>query len=257
MDGDVNLKLSDKENRFGIVEKDSRLPAQDAKDGSQSAASGDLLDPSTVPLAVSPTPAGPRRPSPAGNALWHGLTATTFLPDTLRLRTDHLAAELRRELRPVGVVQLVLVDEIARHAAGMELAGHAEGSILRYCGQQQAQLDLLLDGDGPINADAIVTAAVSSQPLERLGRYRRLHERGFHTALSRLRDLQATRQESHTALNSRDFATNTSVGSTYGSAPASRSGPVPAVATATGTGWPASAGNAARAAFNWASAGAV
>ena len=197
MEGDVNLKLSDREDRFGIIEEDSDLPAQDAKDGSQPAASGDLLDPSPVPLVVSPTPAAPRRPSPAGNALQHGLAATTFLPDTLRLRTDHLAAELRRELRPVGAVQFVLVDEIARHAAGMELAGDAEGAILRYCGQQQAQLDLLLDGDGPINADAIVTAAVSSQPLERLCRYRRGHERGFHAALSRLRDLQATRQESH------------------------------------------------------------
>ncbi len=198
MDGDVIPKQSDRDNRFGIIAEDSHRPAQDAKDGSQSAASGDLLDPSTVPLAVSSTPAGSRRPSPAGNAVRHGLTATKFLPDTLRLRTEHFAAELGRELRPVGCLELFHVNEIARHAAGMELAGHAEGAILRYCGQQQAQLDLLLDGDGQINADAIVTAAVSSQPLERLGRYRRLHERGFYSALSRLRDLQATRQESHT-----------------------------------------------------------
>ena len=90
------------------------------------------------------------------------------------------------------------VEELARHAAGMELAGHAEGAILRYCGQQRAQLDRLLDGDGvgPIDPDASFTAAISNQPLERLGRYRRSHERGFYDALSRLRDQQATRQQS-------------------------------------------------------------
>ena len=95
-------------------------------------------------------------------------------------------------------MESVLVEELARHAAGMELAGHAEGAILRYCGQQRADLDRLLDGDGvgPIDPDASFTAAISNQPLERLGRYRRSHERAFYDALSRLRDQQATRQQS-------------------------------------------------------------
>jgi hypothetical protein len=120
------------------------------------------------------------------------------LPDTLHLRTEQLQAELSCELRPVGRVEEILVAEIARHAAGMELAGHAESSILRYCGLQQAQLEALLNGEAPIDADAIVTAAVSNQPLERLSRYRRLHERGFYGALNRLREIQASRQESAT-----------------------------------------------------------
>ena len=167
-----------------------------ATDGSPAAMSGDIVDPSSAPVAERHNPTYPSRPGPAGNALRHGLAARTVLPDALRLRTDHYAAELRRELGPAGCLEFVLVDELARHAAGMELAGHAEGAILRYCGQQQAQLDALLDRDGPIDADASVTAAISNQPLERLGRYQRLHERGFYDALGRLRDLQATRQES-------------------------------------------------------------
>ena len=164
--------------------------------GSPAAVSGDIVESSPAPLAENYTMPYPRRPGPAGNALAHGLTARTILPDALRLQTQHFAAELRRELSPAGCVGSVLVEELARHSAGMELAGHAEGSILRYCGQQQAQLDALLDRDGPIDVDAGVTAAISNQPLERLGRYRRLHERGFYDALGRLRDLQATRQQS-------------------------------------------------------------
>jgi hypothetical protein len=121
-----------------------------------------------------------------------------LLADTLHLRTEQLAADLRRELRPADCVEDILVTELDRHAAGMELAGHVEGSILRYCGQQQAQFDALLDGEAPIDADAIVTAAVSNQPLECFGRYRRLHARGFYNALSRLRELQACRQDSAT-----------------------------------------------------------
>jgi hypothetical protein len=167
-----------------------------ATDGSPSAISGDIVDPSTPPVAAEHTSVYPRQPGPAGNALRHGLAARTILPDALRLRTDHFAAELGCELKPDGCLEFVLVDELARHAAGMELAGHAEGAILRYCGQQHAALDRLLDGEGLIDEDATFTAAISNQPLERLGRYWRQHERGFYSALSRLRDLQATRQQS-------------------------------------------------------------
>jgi hypothetical protein len=168
---------------------------ENATGGSRLPAPGDVIDPS-APLAENPARALPGRLGPAGNALRLGLTARSVLPDTLRLRTEHFAEELRGELRPAGVVEGVLVHELARHAAAMELAGHAEASILRYCGQQRMQLDSPLDEDGPFDEDACVTAAIANQPLERLGRYRRLHERGFYSALSRLRDLQATRHES-------------------------------------------------------------
>ncbi len=179
-----------------MTRENLNLADLDATDGSPLAVSGDIVDSSPAPLAENHTTAFPSRPGPAGNALRHGLTSRTVLPGALRLRTDYFAAELRCELRPAGCLEIVLVDELARHAAGMELAGHAEGAILRYCGQQQAQLDALLDRDGPIDADASFTAAISNQPLERLGRYRRLHERGFYGALSHLRDLQAARLQS-------------------------------------------------------------
>ncbi len=181
-----------------MTSENPNLVNLDAMDGSPPAVSGDIVESSPAPLAENYTMPYPRRPGPAGNALAHGLTARTVVPGGLRLRADHFAAELWREFSPVGCLESVLVEELARHAAGMELAGHAEGAILRYCGHQRAGLDRLLDGDGdgPIDPDASFTAAISNQPLERLGRYRRLHERGFYDALGRLRDRQATRQQS-------------------------------------------------------------
>ena len=119
-----------------MTSENPNLANLDATDGRSSAMSGDIVDPSSAPVAERHNPAYPRRPGPAGNALQHGLTARTVLPDVLRLRTDHFAVELRCELRPAGCLEVVLVDELARHAAGMELAGHAEAAILRYCGQQ-------------------------------------------------------------------------------------------------------------------------
>jgi hypothetical protein len=179
-----------------MTSENPNLADLDTMDGGPAAVSGDIVESSPAPLAENHTMPYPRRPGPAGNALQHGLTARTILPNELRLRTEHFAAELQRELSPAGCLQSVLVEELARHAAGMEFAGHAEGSILRYCGQQRAQLDTLLDRDAPLDVDGSFTAAISNQPLERLGRYRRLHERGFYDALSRLRDQQATRQQS-------------------------------------------------------------
>jgi hypothetical protein len=115
------------------------LADPDAMDGSQSAMSGDVIDSAPAPVAETCNSAYPSRPGPAGNAVCHGLTARTVLPDALHL---------------------------------------------------------LLDADGTIDVDASFTAAISNQPLERLGRYRRLHERAFHEALGRLRELQARQQES-------------------------------------------------------------
>jgi hypothetical protein len=168
---------------------------KNATDGSRLPASGDVID-SSAPVAENPARALPGRLGPAGNALRHGLAARDVLPDALRLRTEHFAAELRGELRPAGCLEDLLVVELARHAAGMELAGRAESCILRYCGQERLQLDSPLDEDGPFDEDASVTAAIANQPMERLVRYRRSHERGVYSALSRLRDLQATRHES-------------------------------------------------------------
>ncbi len=45
-----------------------------ATDGSPSAISGDIVDPSTPPVAAEHTSAYPRQPGPEGNALRHGLT---------------------------------------------------------------------------------------------------------------------------------------------------------------------------------------
>ena len=68
------------------------------------------------------------------------------------------------------------------------MAGHAEKSILRYCGLEQSQRQLILCPDNLNVVDAQFTTAIANEPLERLGRYRQRHERGFYTAFSRLRE---------------------------------------------------------------------
>jgi hypothetical protein len=98
-------------------------------------------------------------------------------------------------LTPVGFIEDRLVDALARHAAGMELAGAAEAAVMRHCGRERAELGTLLNPDEPLDEDACLTAAIAGQPMERLARYGRQHERGFYAALGRLRDLQATRRK--------------------------------------------------------------
>jgi hypothetical protein len=177
--------------------ENSKLVDMTADDGGRSGVPRDLLDPSKEPPSANPAPAALGRQRSAGTSLRNGPTATKMVPE-LRLQTKDIAAGLRRELKPVGYLEGVLVDEMARHAASMEMAGYAEASMLRFCGQQQAQFDTLLNAEGQIDPDAIVTAAVSNQPIERLGRYRRLHERGFYDALDRFLEAQARRQRTTT-----------------------------------------------------------
>ena len=194
-----------------MIDENSKVVEEDATDGRCCPVSGDVCDPTTASVAKGQDPAFASSLGSAGNALRHGLTAQAALPKALRLRTEHFLAELRDQLKPAGCLENVLVDEIARHAAGMELAGDAEGAILRYCGQQRSQLDAMLDPAGSSDADACFTAAIANQPIERLGRYQRLHERGFYTAFGRLQDLQAARHESAARASVRKIPQRTSV----------------------------------------------
>ena len=79
----------------------SELTNADATDGSRLGAPADFSDPSTASVAKDQDPV-PSSLGSAGNALRHGLTARTALPQALRLRTEHYLTELGNELHPVG-----------------------------------------------------------------------------------------------------------------------------------------------------------
>jgi transposase-like protein len=80
---------------------------------------------------------------------------------------------------------------MARHAAALELVEQAETAVLR-CGARSplAALDPVAQ-DGPEeHAECQLAAAVTTDALDRVTRYRRAHEKGFHAALLRLREVQ-------------------------------------------------------------------
>ncbi len=128
------------------------------------------------------------------NAVTHGLTARKLLPQLLQPgRVASLMAQLREELRPASLVEELVLREIARHAAMLEIAEQAEGAVLR---QGALGLSGLIgSGDAGQDADMILAAAVTTDPAERLTRYRRAHEKAFHQAVQKLRELQQSRRK--------------------------------------------------------------
>jgi len=144
------------------------------------------LGPGTV--AIVPVATG----SPAANAVRHGLTSKKYIPAILEAgRVAALVEKLERELCPESETEGLLVREIARHAAMLELAEQAEGAVLRIGAESLAPM--LASPEGELPMDAALAAAVTTDSIDRLTRYRRAHEKAMHQALDRLRERQAAR----------------------------------------------------------------
>ena len=140
---------------------------------------------------MSPPPTGPSKSR--GNALKHGLTATTLLPAALGTEIlERHRQLLRNEWQPRTPTQEFLVNELARHAAALERAEIAEAAVLRAGARAAVLLLPPPSGGTPDLAaaqDILLTGAISTDALERLTRYRRAHEKAWHQALQRLREL--------------------------------------------------------------------
>jgi hypothetical protein len=131
----------------------------------------------------------------AGNALSHGLTAAKFLPQRLARLRDYYQDALRGELGAASVLENVLVDEMARHAAGMEFAAEAEEAALRNGVRQSEMAKLMLQPGITADPDAAISTALTSPAALQAYRHRRGHERGFHLALATLQELRGERAE--------------------------------------------------------------
>ena len=147
--------------------------------------------------------------SARANAVTHGLTASTLLPELLQPgRVFSLMEQLRQEHRPATLVEELVLREIARHAAMLEIAEQAEGAVLR---QGALGLSGLVgSGNSDQHDDMALAAAVTTDPAERLTRYRRAHEKALHQAIHRLRELQEARHKKHpapTSFSADQFAT--------------------------------------------------
>jgi len=141
-----------------------------------------------VPTAVAAARGGPRtaegKARSRGNALQHGLTARTLLDDAL---LQHHKESLRAEWYPASPTEEFLVEQLARHAAALDLVERAEPAVLRL--GAQGALEMLSGQDlSAGDTDLYLAGAVTSDALERVTRYRRSHEKGFFTALVRLRE---------------------------------------------------------------------
>ena len=149
-------------------------------------------------------PGGPNtaegKQSSRGNALKHGLTSKKLLPEVLRKQqVNEYRVNFKRQFQPANPTESILVNEMSRHAAMLDLGGEAEGAVLRHGARELSKVILGAAGattdDGSEREDAILSAAVSTDALDKFNRYRRGHEKAFFAALNKLLELQSERRK--------------------------------------------------------------
>lgn len=126
------------------------------------------------------------------NAVTHGLTAQTLLPALLGPeRLEHHWDQLTVEWQPRSPTEHFLVQKMARHGAALELAEEAERAVLRTGARTPLPFGLDQFHTASVVDDTLLAGSVATEALDRLTRYRRAHEKGYYTALTRLRELLA------------------------------------------------------------------
>jgi hypothetical protein len=114
-------------------------------------------------------------------------------------QVDQHRVAFEREFKPANPTEVLLVAELARHATMMDLGEQAEAAVLRHGARELSKVILRLAGeaadDGGEREDAILSAAVSTDALDKFNRYRRGHEKAFFAALNKLREIQAERRD--------------------------------------------------------------
>jgi transposase-like protein len=143
---------------------------------------------------AGPQAASRRRTLRAANAATHGLTATEYLPEILgpELLERHRQS-FHAEWQPSTATQAHLVEELARHAAALERATPIEEAVLRTSARGLSLMSHAPE-DGLAEQDRVLAAACGSEAVDRVTRYRRMHEKAFLAALARLRELQSLRE---------------------------------------------------------------
>jgi transposase-like protein len=120
----------------------------------------------------------------SANALRHGLAGTKHLPPSLQHgRVEELFQRLKEEVQPTSFLEELSLREIARHAAILDVIEVGEPAVMRQAAHGMAGL-IAVDGD--VNEDLAMALAVTAEPLERVSRYRRAHEKALHAALDRI-----------------------------------------------------------------------
>jgi hypothetical protein len=143
--------------------------------------------------AQSGVDAGRGRARSRRNAVQHGLAATTLLAELFGHDLLERSKErLSNEWCPSTPTEEILVAELARHAAALVLVEQCEAAVLRNGARGVLSLSSSLDASDTSGIDALLAGAVTTEAIERLTRYRRSHEKAWHAALLRLRDVKGT-----------------------------------------------------------------
>jgi transposase-like protein len=141
------------------------------------------------------------------NAITHGLTATTLLPEVLeRQLLEDCWLRLVAEYQPASTTEAFFVRELARHEAALARIELIEEAILRRAAQT-AEDPLLDDREQVAGDDLALARAGTSHALEKITRYRVSHERAYARSLSGLRKAQQRRSERPTTAATRKFTT--------------------------------------------------
>ena len=146
-------------------------------------------------------PSGHERPHPSinnlggrANALRHGLTARTLLPQVLQDDAiNQYQHAFQVEWQPATPTEQVLVQELARHAAALRRAQQAEGALLRESALAAVDRWPVQEDAQDCPVDRLLAASVATEGIDRLTRYRRAHEKAFLATLTKLREAKASR----------------------------------------------------------------
>jgi hypothetical protein len=150
----------------------------------------------------------------------HGCSATTLIESIIGTdRVAALTAELTQLYAPVGAVEGQLVRRIAQHIAALDLSTAAEHSAIRAVIDQTNSLQGILQATALANSggctclsadepcpacrdlsNTAVMAAVASEPVAKIGKYARGHNRGVTDAIQLLEHLQARRRSAALAV---------------------------------------------------------
>jgi hypothetical protein len=136
---------------------------------------------------------GPRTPQGKArsslNALAHGLRARRpVLPNEDRRQFDAFARGLRRDLRPNGPLQALLVEQVIEAAWKLQRAESAQGDVVRHALARYAGNARRIS-PGKLLADAI-GGDPWAEPYLNLEQYTERLQRSFFTALRRLHRAQ-------------------------------------------------------------------
>jgi hypothetical protein len=128
-----------------------------------------------------------------GNALRHGLTATTVVPPQYEQRVVEIREQLAADLKPVSANEQYYIDRMAHHAAALEVACRAEPASLRTSMATAGQIAALAGLPTGMVGDLEALIAVTCHATTQVARYRRAHERAYQQWSDYLYNLRSQR----------------------------------------------------------------